>query len=336
MIMVPQKYRGGISLLLIFFFFCGIGSADVSLSPNSSLLTTSAPDNNAFSAVSASGVYTDPIGAFTISDIYAAPNTTYDIDYLFYSRGYGPGTVKYTVLATDYFGTVNDDELTIRMDPAVFTAEPGQVYHSCLHVVTGPAFASAAKLDSPVYRISTYSILIDLNVTLQDSTVHYGDDSLIIRAPVIIPGLPAVESDRLIIPANDTGFNLHIGDSYDIPVAFSRGQGIGNISYTISATPLNVTIVPPAFTAKHYLRFPAQLSVHADRNLTPGNYSFTLDVVGASGIGSYSRIFFVNVTSPEIPKGVTQQSLLMIALAVSALVVAGIVWCGVVKRKKQG
>jgi hypothetical protein len=92
MMTMVKKYRAGICLVLVIFFFCGMGSAGVASSPASSPVT-SPPEGNTIPAVSTSDVYTAPIGAFTTSDVYAEPNMTYDIDYLFYSRGYGPGTV---------------------------------------------------------------------------------------------------------------------------------------------------------------------------------------------------------------------------------------------------
>lgn len=330
MMKIVKKYLVGICLVLFFFF--GMGSAGVA-SPLASSPVTSTPVNNTIPAVSTSDVYTAPIGGFTVSDVYAEPDTTYDIDYLFYSRGYGPGTVTCNVSAYDFFGYVPDDELTASMDPSVFTVEPGHIYHSRLHIATGPAFASPAILDSPRYRHFTYAIFIDLNVTLQNDTFNYGDDSVSIRGPLIIPGLPAVESDRLTIPENDTAFDLHAGESDSIPLEFFRGQGIGNVSYNISDTLLNVTITPADFVAKGGQSYPAQLSVHADRSLTPGNYSFTLDAAGASGIESpYSRVFFVNVTAPA---KVPTQSSLPIAFAVFAVIVAGIFWQGIVKREQK-
>jgi hypothetical protein len=287
------------------------------------------PKGNASSAIPPGDVYTAPIGAFTVSDVFAEPNTTYDIDYLFYSRGYGPGTVTCNLSAYDFFGYVPDDELTASMDPSVFTVQPGHIYHAQLHVVTGPAFASPKKLNFPWFRVSTYSIVIDLNVTLQNNTYNYGDDSVSIRPPGGIPGLGLIESDRLEFPINDTAIDLHAGDNYFIPVTFYRGKGIGNVSYNISDTSLNVTISPSEFVARRNQNYPAQLSVHADRNLKPGNYSFTLDVDGAD-MYSYPPVFFVNVTAPA---DVPTQSSIPTALAIFVVIGVGIVWCG--QKRKQ-
>lgn len=293
----------------------------------------SAPWGNLSSDTSASDIYTAPIGAFTVSDVYAAQNGTYDIDYLFYSRDYGPGTVTCNISAHDRIEYVPADELTASIEPAVFTAEPGHVYRSRLHVVTGPAFAAPEKLNSSRYFHGhmTYSVEIDLNVTLQNSTFNYAGDSMRIREPLIIPGLSAVESDRLIIPANDTAFSLQAGEEHTVPFEFYRGQGISNISYNLSTTPLNVTVVPQDFVAKQDQKYPAHLIVHADRSLAPGNYSFTLEAIGAEGIRSpYSQEFFVNVTAPE--KAPTQ-SPLPVAFAVFAISAAGIFRMRLVRRE---
>ena len=225
-------------------------------------------------------------------------------------------------LPYDRYGYVSHDELTASMDPTVFTVEPGQIYHSQIHVVTGPNFASSAIVQSPRYAYGhiTYDIVIELNVTLQNNTVHYADDTLYIQNE-ISPGQGVFESDELKIPINDTVIDLHGGDQYLIPVELHRGSGIGNVSYNISATPLNVTITPSEFVAKSSGQlYPAQISIHADRNLAPGNYSFTLDADGVEGIHSpYSRAFFVNVTAPE---NTPTQSPLPIAFAVLAVIVA--------------
>ena len=327
---MQQKFRAGICLVLIISLFCGMSGAEA-VSPESS--PAPIPSESTLSpAVSTSDVYTAPIGGFTNSDIYAGPNATYDIDYLFYSRGYGPGTVTCNISASDFFSNVPDNELTASMDPAVFTVEPGQVYHSRLHIITGPSFAPPAKLNSPQYAYGhiTYAVSVDLNVTLQNNTFNYGGDSVAIRAGGFIPGLPAVETDHLAIPENDTVFDLPDGGTYSIPVEFSRGQAIGVVSYNLSDTPLNVTIDPVEFVAKAGQSYPAQLNVRADRNLTPGNYSFTLDAVGADGIESpYSREFFINVTAPE---KVPTQSPLPIAFAIFAVIAGGIAGRCVAKR----
>jgi len=272
-------------------------------------------------------VYTSPIGGFAQSSVFAEPNATYDVDYFFYSRGYGPGTVSYNLSAYDRFGYVSRDELTASMEPSVFTVEPGQIYHSQIRVVTGPDFASGEKVHSPgsPYEHMTYNIVIGLNVTLQNNTVHYADDTLYIQNE-ISPGQGVFESDELKIPRNDTAIDLHAGDRHLIPVEFHRGSGIDNVSYTVSETPLNVTITPSEFVAKSSDQwYPALLSIHADRNLAPGNYSFALDADGAQGMHSpYSRTFFVNVTAPE---NTPTQSPLPSAFAVlSVIVAAGI--CG--------
>jgi len=308
---MKEKFVTGMCLTTLIFLFFIVESAGA-LSYNGNAAKNDLPGD----------VYTAPIGGFTQSSIFAGPNATYDIDYFFYSRGYGPGTVSCNLSAYDRYGYVSRDELSVSMDPAEFTVEPGHIYHSQIHVVTGPDFASSAIVDSPLYRHTTYNVVIGLNVTLQNNTVHYADDTVYIQNE-ISPGQGVFESDELKIPVNDTAIDLHAGDQYRIPVEFHRGSGIGNVSYNIPETPLNVTITPSEFVAKRsYQWYPAEIRIQADRNLAPGNYSFTLDADGAEGMHSpYSRTFFVNVTAPE---NTPTQSPLPIAFAILAVIVAGI------------
>jgi len=319
---MKEKYLMGMCLTLIIFIFFVVGGAGAT-SYNGDVSKNDLPDD----------VYTAPIGGFTQSNVFAEPNSTYDVDYFFYSRGYGPGTVSCNLSAYDRYGYVSNDELTASMDPAVFTIEPGQIYHSQIHVVTGPNFASSAIVHSPMYGHITYNIVIELNVTLQNNTVHYADDTLYIQNE-ISPGQGVFESDELKIPINDTVIDLHAGDQYLIPVEFHRGSDIGNVSYNISETPLNVTITPSEFIAKSSGQlYPAQLSILADRNLAPGNYSFTLDADGAEGVHSpYSRTFFVNVTAPA---NMSTQSPLPIAFAIFAVIVAAGI-CGFCLKRVRG
>jgi hypothetical protein len=309
---MKEKSLRGMCLAAIVFLFFIVGSAGA-LSDNGNAAKNDLPGD----------VYTAPIGGLTQSSVFAEPNSTYDIDYYFYSRGYGPGTVRCNLSAYDRYGYVSRDELSARMDPAEFSVEPGHIYHSQIHIVTGPDFASSAIVNSPPYRHMTYNIVIGLNVTLQDTTVHYADDTLYIQNE-ISPGQGVFESDELKIPVNNTVIDLHAGNQHLIPVEFHRGSGIGNVSYHISETPLNVTMTPPEFIAKSSDQwYPAQLSIQADRNLTPGNYSFTLDADGAEGMHSpYSRTFFVNVTTPE--KAPTQSPLPVAFAVVSIIVAAGL------------
>ena len=80
---MKEKYLMGMCLALIIFIFFVVGSAGAT-SYNGDVSTNDFPGD----------VYTAPIGGFTQSDVFAEPNSTYDVEYFFYSRGYGPGTVS--------------------------------------------------------------------------------------------------------------------------------------------------------------------------------------------------------------------------------------------------
>ncbi len=82
--------------------------------------------------------------------------------------------------------------------------------------------------------------------------------------------------------------------------------GPGEISYSFSKTPLNVTITPSHFIATHNFIYPVIVNITADSHLASGLYpvSFTQQG-GVNGIRIYCKdckasdfeqMFFVNVT----------------------------------------
>jgi hypothetical protein len=157
-----------------------------------------------------------------------------------------------------------------------------------------------------------------------------------VNATVVIPGRPADESDRFhILKGNEnftrrgdecTAFDLKAAEERNVRMAFYRSTGMGNVSYIISDTPLNVTVIPSEFFAMSGSDHPAIMTIRADPALPSGNYSFTLDILGAKGTETYSREFFVNVWHPwELPL-LYQQSPLLIALPIFALLALGLFW----------
>jgi hypothetical protein len=153
----------------------------------------------------------------------------------------------------------------------------------------------------------------------------------------ICPGLPGVYSDRLDIH-NSTVFCLKAGEEQDIVFTFYRYpyMGTGNISYTVSETPLNVTVPAEFVTTRDNYIYPGMIKVHADPSLSPGNYSFSLNVIGTRGSFSSTPpgLFFVNVTPREKTPVLQMQSSLPIVLPVLAIVVLGIFYWGI--RGKRG
>lgn len=148
---------------------------------------------------------------------------------------------------------------------------------------------------------------------------------------LVIPGRPSVESDMfriLNVTANMilqfdecTTFDLDAGDERIVKIVFYRRMHIGTISYTVSNTPLNVTVVPSEFFATNKYEYPAIITVRADSNLSSGNYSFILEAEGAIGTETYSREFFVNVKNAREETVFYQRVSVTIVLLLSSLVI---------------
>jgi hypothetical protein len=149
--------------------------------------------------------------------------------------------------------------------------------------------------------------------------VHCGENG------TICPGMPSVCSDRLEIK-NTTVLDLQAGEEQDIQINFHRrfcfyDYGTGNVSYTLSDTPLNVT-VPSGFTATTAsMEYPGVIRIRADPRLPPVNYSFSFYVNGARGTSTFSEIFFVHVKDDRAFPGIPGlQSPLLPGLPFLALV----------------
>lgn len=245
--------------------------------------------------------YVLPVGGFDAPYTYASPNSSLNLTYIFYSRNWGSGNVTYTLTATDYYGLAPEDCVKISFQSSTFTAKPDSEYVTQVHVVTGPAFNLNGSICDPNGCVIS-PVNIHMNVTFEDNATHLCDDTFPIYSwHEVIPGLPAVHSDYFQVK-NDTVFGLASGETRMLMMEFYRGGGISNISYAISDTPLNVTITPSSFIARKGVgAYPANMTVHAGPGVPPGNYTFTLNIPGAQGIDTYSRDFFINVSSGPGP-----------------------------------
>jgi hypothetical protein len=209
--------------------------------------------------------------------------------------------------ATDYYGPASDDTVKISIDNASFIAKPDGEYATHIHVVTGPGFGSASEICGPNGCIVS-PVNLHMYAMLEGNATHFCNDTFNLYSNrIIIPGQPAVTSDYFNI-MNETKFSLEPGETREIFLEFSRGGGIANISYLVSNTPLTVSVTPPRFIARHRIPggYPATMAVHAGDDIPQGNYSFTVNAIGAQGISTYSHEFFVNVSSGAGSSGVVK------------------------------
>jgi len=118
---------------------------------------------------------------------------------------------------------------------------------------------------------------LSISVNLQDNSTQYGNDKINLEQPRST-GRPfswntlTIENCSVIVKRGETRkFNIsYLLDSY---------SGIREITYATPFTPLNVTINPSRFNAKHFLEFPSVVTITTDPSLIPGKYpvSFTIN-----------------------------------------------------------
>jgi hypothetical protein len=204
-------------------------------------------------------VYTAPFGGFNQSLFLSfIPNDSIETDYIFYSRNYGPGEVILDISSSE--------NVSVKVTPATFIAEPNHTYSSHISVNLGPGTGTKG---------------VSINVTLANNFHHFGDDGMTIYTD-IHPGMISLNQD-LFSAENDT-IVLKKGDCQQYNLTYYRGlaEGLGTIDYTPSETPFSVSIVPSHFIAKHGVGSPSKLILYAPPSLPSGKYIVNLTVNGSS------------------------------------------------------
>lgn len=227
-------------------------------------------------------IYTSPIGGFETKNIRLNSDTKYSLNYTFFSRDWEGGTVDYQ-LYHDGQNFSTSDPFNATISPSSFTALPHQAYPSRVTINTGTKFQK-----------NTYLTLV---VRLQSDKKHYANDSMLIMSDkdLIPPGLGILSIDSMRIE-NQT-LTVRRGDTQRINVTFIHGRnGLANISYSISDTPLQVTIIPSSFIATYNVNvFPSIISVSAGPYTLPGRYTFSLEISGYNYLPTSRYDFAVDV-----------------------------------------
>jgi hypothetical protein len=252
----------------------------------SGCVTQSPPKNVTISLPS---IYTAPIGGFeTPWAGVIEPNTVLQTNYIFYSRNWGPGKVKYT-LTGSYNDTqfVSDPQL-FYIDPSSFMAEPGQIYKSHVFLNTShipdyiapdfdcngpncPGCYSGMCVISPAH--------LNVNVSLEDNSSHFGDDDMVFYNGLLTSSRYeknsfSIDNCSIVVKRGETRtFNASFMES-------PRG-GIGKASFIPSFSTLKVTITPSEYIEKHFLEFPSVVSITADPYLAQGYYPIDITINGA-------------------------------------------------------
>ena len=251
----------------------------------SGCVTQSPPKNVTTSLPS---MYTAPIGGFeTPWAGVIEPNTVFQTNYIFYSRNWGPGEVKYTLTGSYIDRQFVSDPQLFYIDPSSFTAEPGQIYKSRVFLNTShipdyraPDF-TCTGVNCPGCNsgmCAIYPAHLNVNVSLKDNSSHFGDDNMMFY-PGLLTGGPF---SRNTLDIDNCSIVVKRGETRTLNISFmedGRG-GIGNVSFIPSISPLNVTITPSDYIEKHYLEFPSVVSITADPSLAQGHYPVDISING--------------------------------------------------------
>jgi len=269
--------RGCWKIIIILCVFFLLASGCVTQSPPKNV-TTSLPS-----------IFTAPIGGFeTTWGGVIEPNTVLQTNYIFYSRNWGPGEVKYTLTGSYIDKQFVSDPQLFYIEPSSFTAEPGHIYKSYVFLNTShipdyiaPDFsctgANCPGCNSGVCVLSPAHL--NVNVSLEDNSSHFGDDDMIFY-PGLLTGGPY---SRNTLSIDNCSIVVKRGETRTFNASFmedGRG-GIGNFSLISSITPLNVTLTPSEYVEKHYLEFPSVVSITADPSLAQGYYPIDITINGA-------------------------------------------------------
>jgi hypothetical protein len=238
---------------------------------------TQAPPKNNTSMLS--DIFSAPIGGFVHPEKYTIqdPNTTFESDYMFYSRDWS-GEVKYSVFGK-YKGQILNDSSTLYVEPSTFIAEPKHAY-------TAKVYMNASNLPKeffvpqPIWQdanrntISYSPYILYLNVSMAGTDSLFSNDFILLQSFYNKPNSPVDE-----IAITNGAVSLKKGETKNFTITYSPDwyTSLYEISYSISKTPLNVTVEPSRFIARHDLRYPVNVNITADPRIDTGQYpvSFT-------------------------------------------------------------
>lgn len=220
-------------------------------------------------------IYTAPIGGFEITKATVDPNTTFETEYIFYSRNWGPGEVKYMINSSYRGDQYPGDREQLYIEPSRFTVEPNHTYKSRVYLNTSYLPKGFFEPLTRTHGGVTYPAGLNIDVSLQDNSANFGQDFILLYP---IHGGPfnwdiiTIENCSVIIKRGETA-------KFNITFKHAQDAGPREITYTSSQTPLNVTINPSGFISKHFLEFPSVVTIAADPSLVPGIYpiDFTID-----------------------------------------------------------
>jgi hypothetical protein len=224
-------------------------------------------------------IYTAPIGGFekTWGGV-VEPNTVLETDYIFYTRNWGPGEVKYALTGSYINKQFVSDPQLFYIDPSTFTAEPGKIYKS--HVFLNSSYIPDYKAPDFSHAAVIYPARLNINVSLEGNSPNFGDDEMMFYPGMLTSG--PLQMNRLII--DNCSIEVKSGGTRTFNASYmvdSRGR-FGEISFIPSDTPLKVSLTPSEYFAKHNLKFPLVVTITAYPSLVQGQYPLNITINGTT------------------------------------------------------
>lgn len=232
-------------------------------------------------------IFTAPIGGFvqpennTIRDA----NVTFESDYLFYS-GTWAGDVKYFV-SSERNDQIWNDRSALFVEPSSITAEPNHTYLAKVYLNTS-SIPKDFFIPQPIWIVPETSVLYSdyvlfFNVSLDGKASQYCNDTIRF-ASFDYPS----SADSDVIEVEKGSLSIKKGETkfFNITYRPMWYTGMQEISYSSSKTPLNVTITPARFFARHSFYwtsegpdfiYPLVVKITAPSDVKSGRYlvSFT-------------------------------------------------------------
>jgi hypothetical protein len=233
-------------------------------------------------------IFTAPVGGFvdpnnnTIRDA----NGTFESDYLFYSGTFA-GEVKFLV-SSQREDQIWNDRSVLYVEPSSIMAEPNHTYFAKVYLNTSSIpkdfFIPQPSWVGPYGGSGLYSrYVLKFNVSLDGKSSQYCNDTMRFASfdykPSAASDVIEVEKGSLSLKKGETKF-------FNITYLPMWYTGMQEISYSSSQTPLDVTITPARFYARHsfYLTsegpdfiYPLVVKITAPSYIKSGQYlvSFT-------------------------------------------------------------
>jgi hypothetical protein len=226
-----------------------------------------------------SDIFSAPIGGFVHPEKYTIqdPNTTFESDYVFYSRDWS-GEVKYSIFGK-YKEQILNDSSILYVEPSKFSAKPNHVYTAKVYM-NASTLPKEFFIPQPIWQdanrktISYSPYILFLNVSMDGTDSLFSNDFILLQSFYNKPNLPVDE-----IAITNGALSLKKGETKNFTITYSPDwyTSLYEISYSISKTPLNVTVEPSRFITRHDLRYPVNVNITADPRIDTGQYpvSFT-------------------------------------------------------------